>query len=558
MGKRLTNMIWRSMGEAILLSLLLFGVIIYFLNSYGYLSPFESWWEGVKISCILLLIVAAIGGSYGYWQSSRNTRRLERLGEVMLLLEKGNLTRSVPPLGEDEIGRLGDQLNRISKKWEEQISSLQRLSNNNAQLAEKAKYSAVIEERQRLARDLHDAVSQQLFAISMTATAVGRTLDKDFEKAERQIHLIEEMSSAAQSEMRALLLHLRPVHLEGKRLSQGLLELLRELQAKVPIEIAWEMDDEIMLPKGIEDHLFRIVQEALSNALRHSKATRLEIKLAHPADAVRLSIRDNGMGFQLDESKITSYGLKSMGERVNEIGGSMNVITAPGMGVRIEIRVPILTDLERAIKVLLVDDHEMVRIGLAAVLGTEEGIEVVGEAGNGQDGIRLALEYNPDVVLMDLVMEGMDGIETTRRLLGQRPDCKVIVLTSFLDDDKIYPVIEAGAFSYLLKTSRASEIAQAIRAAAKGQPILESQVAVKIMNRFRQPKPVHAPHEELTEREMEVLRLIASGKSNQDVADALYIGIKTVKFHVTNILAKLGVEDRTQAAIYAFKNGLAE
>jgi NarL family two-component system response regulator LiaR len=212
--------------------------------------------------------------------------------------------------------------------------------------------------------------------------------------------------------------------------------------------------------------------------------------------------------------------------------------------------------METIIKVLLVDDHEMVRIGLAAVLGTEEGIEVVGEASSGAEGIRLAQQYRPDIVLMDLVMEGMDGIETTRQLLQLYPDCKVIVLTSFLDDDKMYPVIEAGAFSYLLKTSRASEIAQAIRSAAKGQPILESQVASKIMHRFRQPKQAAALHESLTEREMEVLCLIAEGKSNQDTADLLYIGIKTVKFHVTNILAKLGVEDRTQAAIYAFKNGL--
>ncbi|MVP01816.1 response regulator [Paenibacillus sp. N10] len=214
--------------------------------------------------------------------------------------------------------------------------------------------------------------------------------------------------------------------------------------------------------------------------------------------------------------------------------------------------------METLIKVLLVDDHEMVRIGLAAVLGTEDGIEVVGEASNGEEGIRLAQEYKPDVVLMDLVMEGMDGIETTRKLLQLYPDCKVIVLTSFLDDEKMYPVLEAGAFSYLLKTSRATEIAQAIRAAGKGQSILESQVASKLMNRFRQPKPAAAPHEDLTEREMEVLRLIATGKSNQEVADDLFIGIKTVKFHVTNVLAKLGVEDRTQAAIYAFKHGLAE
>lgn len=211
------------------------------------------------------------------------------------------------------------------------------------------------------------------------------------------------------------------------------------------------------------------------------------------------------------------------------------------------------------IKVLLVDDHEMVRIGLAAVLGTEDGIEVVGEAGSGEEGIRLAQEYNPDVVLMDLVMEGMDGIETTKRLLKLYPDCKVIVLTSYLDDEKMYPVIEAGAFSYLLKTSRASEVADAIRAAARGQSVLESQVASKMMNRFRNNAKGEVPaYKELTEREMEVLKLLAQGKSNQDIADQLIIGIKTVKFHVTNILAKLGVEDRTQAAIYAYKNGLAE
>ncbi|WP_310735597.1 response regulator transcription factor [Cohnella herbarum] len=211
------------------------------------------------------------------------------------------------------------------------------------------------------------------------------------------------------------------------------------------------------------------------------------------------------------------------------------------------------------VRVLLVDDHEMVRIGLAAVLGTEEGIEVVGEAGNGLDGLRLAREYSPDVVLMDLVMDGMDGIETTRRLMEEMPECRVIVLTSFLDDEKMYPVIEAGAFSYLLKTSRASEIADAIRAAARGQSVLESQVASKMMNRFRRPPQVAAqPHEDLTDREMEVLKLIALGKSNQEIADDLFIGIKTVKYHLTNLFGKLSVEDRTQAAIYAHRNGLAD
>ncbi|MCZ8513647.1 sensor histidine kinase [Paenibacillus filicis] len=343
--KRLTNMIWRSMAESIGLSLVLFGVIFYILHYNGYIVPFESWSEGIMLSLSLIAIVVAIGGTYGLWTASRTKRRLEQLREVMLSLEKGNLSRLVPPLGEDEIGRLGEQLNAITKKWEEQVTSLQRLSSNNAQLAQKAKYSAIVEERQRLARELHDAVSQQLFAISMTATAVGRTLDKDFDKAQRQIFLIEEMASVAQSEMRALLLHLRPVHLEGKPLAEGLVELLHELKAKVPMQIEWELAEDVKLPKGIEDHLFRIVQEAMSNALRHSKATKLEVRLVNPSsDAIRLIIRDNGVGFDLDAKKQTSYGIVTMRERVNEIGGSMNLITAPGKGTRIDIRVPIMKE----------------------------------------------------------------------------------------------------------------------------------------------------------------------------------------------------------------------
>ena len=163
-------------------------------------------------------------------------------------------------------------------------------------------------------------------------------------------------------------------------------------------------------------------------------------------------------------------------------------------------------EMDNPIKVLLVDDHEMVRIGLAAVLSTEDGIEVTGEASNGEEGIRLAQEYKPDVVLMDLVMDGMDGIESTRKLLQIYPDCKVIVLTSYLDDEKMYPVIEAGAFSYLLKTSRATEIADAIRAAARGQSVLESQVASKMMNRFRQPSRLLLPQDQMAIRN--ILRII--------------------------------------------------
>lgn len=207
------------------------------------------------------------------------------------------------------------------------------------------------------------------------------------------------------------------------------------------------------------------------------------------------------------------------------------------------------------IRVLLIDDHEMVRMGLSAYLATDEEIEVIGEASDGEEGVQLASSLHPDVILMDLVMEGMDGIEATRLIIKENPEARIIVLTSFIDDETVYPVIEAGAMSYILKTARAPQIAEAIRAAYKGESILEAKVTGKMIQRMRAADQ-KLPHEDLTDRELDVLRLIAEGKNNQEIADALIIGIKTVKTHVSHILYKLGVEDRTQAAIYAHRHSL--
>ncbi|CAM4014013.1 DNA-binding response regulator [Bacillus cereus] len=209
------------------------------------------------------------------------------------------------------------------------------------------------------------------------------------------------------------------------------------------------------------------------------------------------------------------------------------------------------------IKVLLVDDHEMVRMGVSAYLSTQPDIEVVGEAENGRKGSELALQLRPDIILMDLVMDEMDGVEATRAIIQEWPEAKIVVVTSFLDDEKLYPVIEAGATSYLLKTSRASDIADAVRATYDGETVLEPKVTGKMMSRMRQKKE-QPLHEELTEREYEILLLIAEGKSNQEVADELFIALKTVKTHVSNILNKLNVSDRTQAVIYAFRHQLTK
>lgn len=207
------------------------------------------------------------------------------------------------------------------------------------------------------------------------------------------------------------------------------------------------------------------------------------------------------------------------------------------------------------IKVLFADDHEMVRIGVSAYLSAQNDIEVIAEADDGTEAVDLAIEHRPDVILMDLVMKEMDGIEATRRIVEQWPEAKIIIVTSFLDDEKVYPALEAGATSYMLKTSKAEEIAKAIRATYEGQSILEPEVTGKIMTKMRSSGNTPL-HEYLTNREMEILMLMTEGKTNQEISDQLFIALKTVKVHVSNILGKLEVQDRTQAVIYAFKHDL--
>ncbi|MBO0999228.1 response regulator transcription factor [Bacillus sp. SD075] len=209
------------------------------------------------------------------------------------------------------------------------------------------------------------------------------------------------------------------------------------------------------------------------------------------------------------------------------------------------------------IKVLFVDDHEMVRIGVSAYLSAQSDIEVIGEADNGLKAVELAMELRPDIILMDLVMPEMDGIEATKRIIEKWPEAKIIIVTSFLDDEKVYPALEAGATSYMLKTSKASEIARAVRSTFQGQSVLEPEVTGKMMEKLRRPK-VTQLHDQLTNREMEILLLMTQGKTNQDIADELYIALKTAKVHVSNILSKLAVQDRTQAVIYAFKHSLVQ
>lgn len=206
------------------------------------------------------------------------------------------------------------------------------------------------------------------------------------------------------------------------------------------------------------------------------------------------------------------------------------------------------------IRVVVVDDHKIVRQGIIAYLQTDDDLEVVGEAGSGNEGFQVVKETNPDVVLMDLMMEDGNGIEATELIMKEFPNCRVIILTSYYDETEIFPAIEAGAFSYLLKTSSAETIVETIKKAVKGENVIEAKVASKMMKGYQ--KEQKKLHKDLTDRELEVLLCIGQGLTNMEISEKLYIGIKTVKTHVSNVLSKLEVKDRTQAAIYVHKNNL--
>lgn len=209
------------------------------------------------------------------------------------------------------------------------------------------------------------------------------------------------------------------------------------------------------------------------------------------------------------------------------------------------------------ITVIIVDDHAVVRQGLIAFLQTQDDIEVIGEAENGVQLLELLPHSVPDVLLMDLIMPDMDGVEATRRVKTISPHTQVIIFTSYYKDEHIFPAVRAGALSYILKDSKPDELADAIRKAARGEAVLHPRVAARLVQEVQGARSETLnPFSELSDREMEILRLIASGISNREIAETLFISEKTVKSHVSNILSKLHLADRTQAAVYAWSQGI--
>ena len=282
-----------------------------------------------------------------------NRQAERKISEQLLMIQKAKTTLvkeadSPNWIMEATVVDLNDfyeQTAALSERLEKLSLEVQQLGSKPQFLGTETKEQVIQEERRRIARELHDSVSQQLFAAMMMISALNERADKFDEKEQKQLKMIEHVLSQAQSEMRALLLHLRPISLESKSLKSGIEGLLVELQTKVQMKIHWDIED-VKLPEGVEDHLFRIAQELLSNTLRHSHATTLEVYLRQLDSTVLFKIEDNGVGFNSEEILPGSYGINNMKERVQGLGGQVRIVSFPNQGTTIEIKIPLSRHME--------------------------------------------------------------------------------------------------------------------------------------------------------------------------------------------------------------------
>lgn len=337
----LTRQILSSLGIAIVGSVLL-PVLVFFA------FPLDDWsllWTrrvmNLPFIIFLLSIVLGVALLYGVISGMYWNRSLKEVEEQLYLLEQGRAPIQGTTCSIQEFANIDTRIQQVHRQMNEQVKLSQRMANEKAIDQEKQIQEVISQERNRLARELHDSVSQQLFAASMLMSAITESNAKMESPEKKQLKLVEGMIHQSQLEMRALLLHLRPVALHDKTLQEGIQELLIELTQKVPMEIVWKLEP-IILDKGMEDHLFRIVQESVSNTLRHAKAKSLEVLLMERDDLLILRVGDDGKGFSIDETKTGSYGLQNMYERAAEIGGKLKIISVPNKGTQLEVKIPIL------------------------------------------------------------------------------------------------------------------------------------------------------------------------------------------------------------------------
>jgi PAS domain S-box-containing protein len=422
-------------------------------------------------------------------------------------------------------------------------------------------------ERKRIARELHDETAQALSTLLINLDLLEPYIPEEGTVLQSGCKRVRALARRALEETRALAHDLRPAILDDVGLVGALPGLGQQCTETYGVPVHVDVDTPPMgrLPPEVEVALFRIAQEALTNIGKHAAARSGRVAFSLHEGTARLVVQDDGKGFDLEQvrrpTRQGGLGLYGLHERVALLGGTLALDTAPGQGVRLTVAVPVQGKSESlpcsgqpskrrgtrthvGIKILLVDDHAVVREGLRMALDAQPGITVVGEAEDGRQALELIEELHPDVVVMDVAMPNMNGLEATRQSKRRFPEVKVVILTMYEDEEYVAQIVEAGANGCVVKRSAGTELLLALHAAMRGERYFSPSIARILVEGYGKQLAPTDRIGRLTEREREVLQLVAEGKTNKDIADLLVLSIKTVKVHRAHIMEKLGVHDR--------------
>ena len=446
----------------------------------------------------------------------------------------------------------------------------------HAWLVEESKGVCRIQERRRLAWEIHDTVIQSLISIVLQLELAEQRLRSDVPAAYSEIRQASELAHACLEDARRLVLNLRPPLLEQKSLADAVAREVAGLEAAgVHARFSAE-GTPAPLSGEVETALYRIAQEAIANIRRHSGATQVTATLKYGQDSVRVSIADNGVGFDPNAPANGHghghFGLTGAHQRAERAGGTFSVESAPGQGTTVTVELPVagLRTVERPtasnghgpvpgvpIRVLLVDDHAVVRQGLRGILEREPCIEVIGEASNASEALEKIRSLRPDVAIVDVQLPDMSGIELVASLGNGSSGTRSLILSAHRGGDLVLQAIRAGAQGYLLKDTMTSDLGDAVRAVHAGGMHFHPAAGIELAKGVGGPNDGEGS-ERLTAREDQVLRLIARGLRNKEIARELGLSAATVKYHVAHLFEKLGVSGRTEVLLKAQKLGLVK
>ena len=463
---------------------------------------------------------------------------------------------------------------------------------------------AMLEERNRLAREIHDTVAQSLTALILQIDTTQTLLQRgDLPTTAEMLSHAHDLAKSALEDTRRAIRGLAAATALSLSSAQAIAQEAQQLETESGIQSQFILTgEEQALTQDQRTSLLRITQEALNNTRKHARPQRVRVGLQFGLDEVMLLIEDDGMGFDANTVRTPGleggYGLFGMEERARLVGATLQIDSTPGWGTRIRVVLPYRPSSSLAerrgleltatkteqkgategnasvipppsdaghaivpipIRVLIVDDHTLARQGIRGVLQMSEDVLVVGEAMDGGQAVEQALLLQPDVVLMDLQMPGVDGMEGLRRMRVRMPEVPVVILTTFQTEQAVMEALAAGARGFLLKDADPVELLAAVRAAQRGETLLSPFVTDHLVSLASgQTRAAGASRDpnELNEREREVLQLLAQGARNKEIANALFIATKTVEYHLSNIFSKLGVSNRTEAAREAVERGL--